>query len=177
MSIYLWPKPTSTDKNILQLWLTGKECRWYQGLNIKWQLCLVCVLALFDTFWKFNQKKYSFFLNGISNRANFCSCIWHLCICVQVISGGRTSSDSFASYRTPLHADFLLAHSTVAGYYRWRKTFKELTWISDAQLEEHCQWVLVHTGEKNQGQFWGLFQFMGLCHVHSSGLKNILANI
>ena len=39
---------------------------------------------------------------------------------MQVIAGGsRTSSDSFASYRTPLHADFLLAHSTVAGYYRW----------------------------------------------------------
>ena len=38
---------------------------------------------------------------------------------MQVIAGGsRTSSDSFASYRTPLHADFLLAHSTVAGYYR-----------------------------------------------------------
>ena len=71
-------------------------------------------------------------------------------VCAQVISGGRTSSDSFASYRTPLHADFLLAHSTVAGYYRWRKTFKELTWISDAQLEEHCQWVLVHTGERKK---------------------------
>merc|ERR1712198_246480 len=28
---------------------------------------------------------------------------------VEVISGGRTSSDSFASYRTPLHADSLLA--------------------------------------------------------------------
>jgi len=35
---------------------------------------------------------------------------------------GRTSTDSFASYRTPLHADFLLAHSTVAGYYSWRNT-------------------------------------------------------
>merc|ERR1711915_961072 len=34
----------------------------------------------------------------------------------------RTSTDSFASYRTPLHADFLLAHSTVAGYYSWRNT-------------------------------------------------------
>lgn len=37
-------------------------------------------------------------------------------------SHGRTSTDSFASYRTPLHADFLLAHSTVAGYYSWRNT-------------------------------------------------------
>ena len=42
---------------------------------------------------------------------------------VAVRSGqGRTSTDSFASYRTPLHADFLLAHSTVAGYYSWRNT-------------------------------------------------------
>jgi len=37
---------------------------------------------------------------------------------------GRTSTDSFASYRTPLHADFLLAHSTVAGYYSWRNTMQ-----------------------------------------------------
>merc|ERR1711936_609168 len=43
---------------------------------------------------------------------------------VEVIAGGRTSSDSFASYRTPLHADFLLAHSTVAGYYSWRNTMQ-----------------------------------------------------
>ena len=34
----------------------------------------------------------------------------------------RTSTDSFASYRTPLHADFVLAHSTVAGFYSWRNT-------------------------------------------------------
>lgn len=37
-------------------------------------------------------------------------------------TGRRESTDSFASYRTPLHADFLLAHSTVAGYYSWRNT-------------------------------------------------------
>ena len=37
-------------------------------------------------------------------------------------AGRRESTDSFASYRTPLHADFLLAHSTVAGYYSWRNT-------------------------------------------------------
>ena len=57
--------------------------------------------------------------------------------CVQVISGGRTSSDSFASYRTPLHADFLLAHSTVAGYYRWVRWAKNwneflLSWRNTA---------------------------------------------
>ena len=37
-------------------------------------------------------------------------------------TNSRTSTDSFASYRTPMHADFLLAHSTVAGYYSWRNT-------------------------------------------------------
>ena len=34
----------------------------------------------------------------------------------------RTSTDNFASYRTPLYSDFLLAHSTVSGYYSWRNT-------------------------------------------------------
>jgi len=30
--------------------------------------------------------------------------------------------DGFASYRTPTHADFLVAHSSVEGYYAWRNT-------------------------------------------------------
>jgi len=30
--------------------------------------------------------------------------------------------DGFASYRTPIHADFLVAHSSVEGYYSWRNT-------------------------------------------------------
>jgi len=30
--------------------------------------------------------------------------------------------DGFASYRTPTHADFLLAHSSVEGYFSWRNT-------------------------------------------------------
>jgi len=34
----------------------------------------------------------------------------------------RTMTDSLATYRTPLYADFLLAHSTVAGFYSWRNT-------------------------------------------------------
>ena len=34
----------------------------------------------------------------------------------------RTETDGFASYRTPLHSDFMIAHSTVAGYYSWRNT-------------------------------------------------------
>ena len=32
----------------------------------------------------------------------------------------RSMTDSLATYRTPLYADFLLAHSTVAGFYSWR---------------------------------------------------------
>jgi len=36
--------------------------------------------------------------------------------------GGRTETDGFASYRTPLYSDFLIAHSTVNGFYSWRNT-------------------------------------------------------
>ena len=36
--------------------------------------------------------------------------------------GGRTESDGFASYRTPLYSDFLIAHSTVNGFSSWRNT-------------------------------------------------------
>ena len=32
--------------------------------------------------------------------------------------------DGFASYRTPTHADFLLAHSSVEGYFSWRNTIQ-----------------------------------------------------
>ena len=49
-------------------------------------------------------------------------------------SSSRTSTDSFASYRTPLHADFLLAHSTVAGYYSWRNTVQGSWFI---QVHQH----------------------------------------
>ncbi len=33
-----------------------------------------------------------------------------------------TATDSFASYKVPVHADFVIAHSTIAGYYSWRNT-------------------------------------------------------
>jgi len=33
-----------------------------------------------------------------------------------------TATDSFASYKVPSHSDFVIAHSTVAGYYSWRNT-------------------------------------------------------
>jgi len=64
---------------------------------------------------------------------------------VEVISGGqgRTSSDSFASYRTPLHADFLLAHSTVAGYYSWRNT------ASGSWFIQVLGWALMTNGQSH----------------------------
>jgi len=62
---------------------------------------------------------------------------------VEVISGGRTSSDSFASYRTPLHADFLLAHSTVAGYYSWRNT------ASGSWFIQVLGWALMANGQSH----------------------------
>lgn len=35
----------------------------------------------------------------------------------------QTSTDSgFASYKVPIHSDFLIAHSTIAGFYSWRNT-------------------------------------------------------
>ena len=54
-------------------------------------------------------------------------------------SHGRTSTDSFASYRTPLHADFLLAHSTVAGYYSWRNTVQGSWFIQVSKTRAHTQ--------------------------------------
>ena len=34
----------------------------------------------------------------------------------------QKDSEVFASYKVPVHADFLISHSTVAGYYSWRNT-------------------------------------------------------
>ena len=34
----------------------------------------------------------------------------------------QQDSDVFASYKVPVHSDFLIAHSTVSGYYSWRNT-------------------------------------------------------
>ncbi len=41
---------------------------------------------------------------------------------VRVTPAAATATDSFASYKVPAHADFLIAHSTVAGFYSWRNT-------------------------------------------------------
>jgi hypothetical protein len=38
-----------------------------------------------------------------------------------------TSTDSvFASYKVPIHSDFLIAHSTISGFYSWRNTVQVL---------------------------------------------------
>ena len=34
----------------------------------------------------------------------------------------QKDSDVFASYKVPVHSDFLIAHSTISGYYSWRNT-------------------------------------------------------
>merc|ERR1712018_769674 len=39
------------------------------------------------------------------------------------VSGGTTQTDSSAmSYKIPTHADFLIAYSTIPGFYSWRNT-------------------------------------------------------
>ena len=44
---------------------------------------------------------------------------------VTVVESHQTETDSsayFASYKVPIHSDFLIFHSTIAGYYSWRNT-------------------------------------------------------
>ena len=56
----------------------------------------------------------------------------------------RTMTDSLATYRTPLYADFLLAHSTVAGFYSWRNTVSGSWFIQVSlrkQLHQSFEWV------------------------------------
>ena len=40
------------------------------------------------------------------------------------VDSGRTETDSafFASYKVPIHSDFMIFHSTISGYYSWRNT-------------------------------------------------------
>ena len=43
----------------------------------------------------------------------------------EVVESHQTETDSsayFASYKVPIHSDFLIFHSTIAGYYSWRNT-------------------------------------------------------
>ena len=39
-----------------------------------------------------------------------------------VSSTESTDSIGFASYKVPIHADFLIGHSTMSGFYSWRNT-------------------------------------------------------
>ena len=34
----------------------------------------------------------------------------------------ETDSLAFASYKVPMHSDFLISHSTINGFYSWRNT-------------------------------------------------------
>ena len=38
------------------------------------------------------------------------------------VSHTQTDSVSSHSYKIPLHADFLIAYSTIPGFYSWRNT-------------------------------------------------------
>ncbi|KAJ0180413.1 hypothetical protein K1T71_003817 [Dendrolimus kikuchii] len=47
----------------------------------------------------------------------------------------ETDGSSSASYRIPIHADFLIVFSTVPGYYSWRNTTRG-SWFMQALCEE-----------------------------------------
>ena len=52
-----------------------------------------------------------------------------------------TSVDSvFASYKVPIHSDFLIAHSTISGFYSWRNTVQGSWFIQTLTkiLDEHA---------------------------------------
>ncbi|XP_046667717.1 caspase-1-like isoform X3 [Homalodisca vitripennis] len=47
----------------------------------------------------------------------------------------RSQVDSSPSYRIPAHADFLIAYSTIPGFYSWRNTMRG-SWFMQALCEE-----------------------------------------
>ncbi|TRY74484.1 hypothetical protein TCAL_01321, partial [Tigriopus californicus] len=48
--------------------------------------------------------------------------------------------DSFASYKMPVHTDFLIAHSTITGYYSWRNTVQGSWFIQSLiKVMDHCR--------------------------------------
>lgn len=47
----------------------------------------------------------------------------------------ETDSDSSMSYKIPIHADFLIAYSTIPGYYSWRNTTKG-SWFMQSLCKE-----------------------------------------
>ena len=56
----------------------------------------------------------------------------------------RTMTDSLATYRTPLYADFLLAHSTVAGFYSWRNTVSG-SWFIQVSTQQLSPSIYIYT--------------------------------
>ena len=46
----------------------------------------------------------------------------------------------FASYKVPIHSDFLIAHSTISGFYSWRNTVQGSWFIQTLTkiLDEHA---------------------------------------
>ena len=52
--------------------------------------------------------------------------------------------DGFASYRTPTHADFLLAHSSVEGYFSWRNTVQGSWFIQVGKVYMYQNHSLSH---------------------------------
>lgn len=63
-----------------------------------------------------------------------------------VTMSNRTETDgsSSASYRIPIHADFLIVFSTVPGYYSWRNTTRG-SWFMQALCDE----LRYYSGEKD----------------------------
>lgn len=39
-----------------------------------------------------------------------------------LVQQDQTDGAGFASYKVPIHADFLISHSTISGFYSWRNT-------------------------------------------------------
>ncbi|XP_076642964.1 caspase-1 isoform X2 [Halictus rubicundus] len=62
---------------------------------------------------------------------------------VGVYNAGYSETDSVAivSYKIPTHADFLIAHSTVDGFYSWRSTTEGTVYVQQLceVIEEHWQ--------------------------------------
>ena len=54
--------------------------------------------------------------------------------------------DGFAFYQTPTHADFLLAHSSVEGYFSWRNTVQGSWFIQVCTIymkQQYIFWIQV----------------------------------
>ncbi len=64
----------------------------------------------------------------------------------------QTDSAGFASYKVPMHADFLICHSTIGGYYSWRNTANG-SWFVQS---------LVHVLSQEAGQGLDIYSLLTL---------------